>query len=57
MIGVDDKSQVETHYMQLESEIDKFTIGPAAIGEFWRSFRNPKLKFDNFTITDFDYCL
>merc|ERR1712166_685497 len=57
MISANDKDDIETHYLQIESVMERFDMGTGVFRQMWAQFRNPDIKFERFYVTDFDNSL
>ena len=57
MMTDDNKHEIETHYMLVESIMERFNFGDGLIRKMWRQFKAPEIKFERFYIIDFDNCL
>ena len=57
MIKESEKRDREVHFLLLECTTDKYELNWNIFKKIWSNYRKPALKFENWTITDFDDCL
>ena len=58
LIAPQDKYKPEVHFLQFEAIHSKFTASfPLLVKQFWKYKRQKYMKFEDWTICDFDNCL